>query len=328
MSSRLKQAVKSLTAKPFWLRYLTLAPYRVLCAGASALTGLTMSGSHPQLSVEEAVEYIRSVFDTYKAVAKVHRFHGSIAEVGPGDSSGVGLMFLADGCEQVDLVDRFFSTRDQLHQQAINRTIVEHFPQLTPLLRNGDFSETSFEKLARHYGKRAAAETFFESNKSYDFIVSCAVLGQVYDPLRALSVMASALKSGGMMIHQVDGRDRGQFSEYFHELKFLELPHLLYSPLKWRGGANRVRLGSYLKVLQQERLESTIYVTTLAGNPHRLPPCSSLEAIPQPLLDASRQYVCKVRTRLAKPFRDLPDDDLMVTSFTLLAAKRSVPDNS
>src|ERR1700680_748349 len=121
-----KKSVKSLTAQPFWLRYGTLAPYRVLCAGASALTGLTRSGArHAEGSIDESVAYIASVFNMYKTASGLEKFYGRVAEIGPGDSCGVGLMFLADGCQQVDLVDRFFSTRDEQHQQAINRALVE-----------------------------------------------------------------------------------------------------------------------------------------------------------------------------------------------------------
>src|SRR6202171_2996705 len=231
----LKKSVKALTATPFWLRYGTLAPYRVFCASASALTGLTRSGArHAEGSIDESVDYIASVFNMYKAAAGVEKFHGRIAEIGPGDSCGVGLMFLADGCRRVDLVDRFFSARDERRQQAINHALVERLPQLASLNRNGDFSESSFPAMTRHYGEAAAAEIFFKANKDYDYIVSCAVLEHAYDPLTALAATGSALNPGAIMLHQIDCRDHGQFPESFHELKFLELSESMYAPLKWR----------------------------------------------------------------------------------------------
>jgi SAM-dependent methyltransferase len=281
-----------------------------------------MSGAaHAERSVEVAVGYITSVFEMYKTVSGVEHFHGRVAEIGPGDSCGVGLMFLADGCEKVDLVDRFFSARDEHHQQAINRAITQRFPKLSSLLRNQDSSESSFTNLTRHYGESAAAEAFFRTNRGYDFIVSCAVLEHVYDPMRSLSAMASALNPGGTMLHQVDCQDHGQFSEHFHELKFLELPSSLYSPLKWGGGPNRVRLGSYFQVLRQEALDFTIYIEALAGIKEFLPSCTTMEKIPIPVLDASRRYVSEVRGRLAKPFRDMCDEDLMTTRFVVVARK-------
>jgi methyltransferase family protein len=319
-----KKSVKSLTAGPFWLRYGTLAPYRALCAGASALTGLTRSGArHAEANVGESVDYIASVFNMYKSAAGVEKFHGRIAEIGPGDSCGVGLMFLASGCEQVDLVDRFFSTRDERRQQAVNRNLVERLPQLALLRRNGSFAESSFPALKRHYGESAAAEIFFKANKDYDYIVSCAVLEHAYDPLAALSAAGSALNRGGMMLHQIDCRDHGQFSESFHELKFLELSESMYAPLKWRGGPNRVRLSAYVNALRQERMDFTIYVNSLAGIAEELPPCTVLENVARPLLDASREYVSKVRSGLAIPFRSMSDEDLMVTRFLMVAARAS-----
>src|SRR5437660_1576839 len=216
----LKQSVRSLTSWPFWLRYATLAPYRALCAGASAITGRTMSGAaHAERNVAEALDYMTSVFNVYKTVSGTSHFQGRVAEIGPGDSCGIGLMFLAEGCQEVHLVDRFFSKRDERHQQAINRALMERFPILASLRRNGDFSESSFKNLVRHYGQ--PAETFFEANQGYDCIVSCAVLEHVYDPLRAMSAMIAALNPGGIMVHQVDCRDHVQFAAHFHELKFL-----------------------------------------------------------------------------------------------------------
>ncbi len=323
-----KQTVRSLTAGHFWLRYPTLAAYRALCAGTSSVTGLTTSGAaHAERSIEDAVHYIATVFNNYKVAAGVARFQGKIAEIGPGDSCGIGLMFLADGCDQVDLVDRFFSARDVRQQAVINRELVRRLPRLEPLLLDGNFSETSFKSLTRHYGESAAAETFFEAHRGYDFIVSCAVLEHVYDPLRAMKAAATALNHGGMMLHQIDCRDHGQFSTTFHELKFLELPQAMYAPLKWGGGPNRIRLSSYRKVLQEQQLKYTVYATSLAGVPELLPHDTEISRIPAPLLDISHRYISQVRGRLAKPFRDMSDEDLMITSFMIAAKKTNHTDS-
>jgi SAM-dependent methyltransferase len=324
LALQLKGNVRSLTGKQFWLRYSTLATYRALCAGSSALTGFTTSGAaHADRSTAEAVDYIVSVFNKYKSAAGLHRFYGRVAEIGPGDSCGVGLMFLADGCVQVDLVDRFFSARNEAQQQSINRLIVQRYPTLASHLRNGDFSEKSFSSLNRYYGERAAAEKFFERNTGYDFIVSCAVLEHVYNPLRAITACSAALNPGGMMLHQIDCRDHGQFSTSFHELKFLELPPSIYSPLQWGGGPNRIRLSAYLNVLQHLPIDCKVLITSLAGIPEPLESGLPFEQIAPALLQHSRDYVAQVRQRLAVPFRTMTDEDLMATSFMLVAKKRS-----
>src|SRR5262249_11920707 len=138
----LRERIRSLTATPFWLRYTTLAPYRALCAATSAVTGRTLSGAaHAERSVDDAIAYIRSVFNVYKEVAQVERFSGRVAEIGPGDSCGIGLMFLAEGCQRVDLVDRFYSARNDRHQRAINRALVERLTPSVLSQNDGDFSE-------------------------------------------------------------------------------------------------------------------------------------------------------------------------------------------
>jgi SAM-dependent methyltransferase len=320
--SRLKAHVRSATADQFWLRYSTLAAYRAMCAAASSLTGFTTSGAaHADRNESEAVGYIVSVFDKYKSASGLDRFHGKVAEIGPGDSCGIGLMFLADGCTQVDLVDRFYSERDEAHQQSINREIVKLKPALATLLHDDSLSEKSFSGMSRHYGQNAAAETFFENNQGYDFIVSCAVLEHVYDPLRAIKAASAALNPGGMLLHQIDCRDHGQFSTSFHELKFLEIPVAMYSPLKWGGGPNRVRLSAYIGTLNSLPLDYRILVTSLAGVAHALEPALPLEQISKPTLDASREFVNGVRGRFAAPFRDMPIEDLMVTSFMIVAKR-------
>jgi len=323
LGSRFKSKVRVLTEKQFWLRYGTLAAYRAFCASLSSLTGLTTSGAaHAERNTETAIAYILSVFDKYKSAAQLQCFHGRVAEIGPGDSCGVGLMFLADGCNQVDLSDRYFSARSEEQQRSINRAIVERFPQLSTHTVNGNFSEKSFSNLTRHYGKNAAAEKFFERHTGYDFIVSCAVLEHVYDPLRSIAAAAAALNPGGMMLHQIDCRDHGQFSSSFHELKFLELAPIFYSPLRWGGGPNRVRLGAYRQTLRKLPVDYKVLITSLAGFPEPLDPALPFEQLHPSLLECSRAYVAKARPHLATCFRAMSDEDLMATSFMIIAKKR------
>ena len=313
-----KTRVRDATSRSFWLRYATLAPYRAACAALSGVTGLTRSGSHDDPDVEQSVQYVERVFDGYRAAAGNVPTRGVVAEVGPGDSCGVGLLFLAHGCDRVDLVDRYYSVRDAEHQHAVNRALVERYPQLKTRQPGAGDAETSFVGLKRYYGAQASAEEFFRSHTGYDFIVSCAVLEHAADPLAAIAAMANALRPGGLMLHQVDCRDHGQFSTRFHELKFLELPRALYAPLAWGGGPNRIRLSAYLAAARSAGLESTFHVTTLAGvegNWH------GALSVPESALARSREYVTSVRPRLARPFRELDDDDLMTTSFMLAARK-------
>src|ERR1041385_475164 len=118
----IKIRIKSATSKSFWLRYCTLAGYRVLCSALIHLTGKTMSGCYT-VSAPEALQHAHDVFALFKFVTKIERFQGKVADVGPGESCALGLLFLADGCSHVDLPDRF-SFPDSPLQQDVNRSIV------------------------------------------------------------------------------------------------------------------------------------------------------------------------------------------------------------
>jgi hypothetical protein len=275
-----------------------------------------MAGSYTT-PAKEAVEHAHHVFNLFKSVSGIKRFRGRVADVGPGDSCSLALLFLADGCEHVDLADRF-SFSDSLLQQEINRLIAEESDRL--ISDNGTFSESSFSGLQRHSGEDAAAEKFFALNKGYDFIVSAATLEHVYDPLSALTSMASALNPGGAMIHGIDFRDHGQFSESFHDLKFLELPTVLYAPFRWQGGPNRVRLSTYVKHLEGLGFTVDSFATFIAGTKEEIPP-SRLNSLPSQVHDSAIRLIAETRPHLSKRFKYLPDEDLMAAGMVIVARK-------
>ncbi len=210
--------------------------------------------THSTTSVDESIAYIEDVFADYKRYSGIRQFSGRIAEVGPGDNGGVGLLFLADGCSDVDLVDRFYSRRSLAKNADVYRALIARHPELVVRMQFSDdraLDDESFRGMHRRYGSMAAAERFFLQSKGYDFIVSRAVMEHVYDPRSALRTMAAALTPGGMLLHKVDLRDHAMFSSVFHELKFLEVPDWLYPSLtKHVGRPNRVLVHEYRNVLR------------------------------------------------------------------------------
>jgi SAM-dependent methyltransferase len=301
----IRTKIKSSLGSSLWLRYAALAPYRTLCSLGISIGGATSSGHHSDLA--ETSKYVDRIFNEYKFYSGVDHFHGRAAEIGPGDLSGVGLRLLADGCDHVDLADRFKSKSDPAVQDAVNRAILSDHPK------------ANIAKLSRHYGESAAAETFFHANKDYDFIFSCAVLEHVYDPVSALQAMRQALNPGGIMVHMVDCRDHGQFSDKLHDLSFLRLPRLLYRPLGASGGPNRIRCSAYVNAVKAMGMSHKLYVTALAGIPELLPLGTTWDDISPELLTRSRQHVAEIRNKLAKPFRAMSETDLMIAGFALVA---------
>lgn len=301
----IRAKIKSSLGSSMWLRYAALAPYRALCSMVVSIGGTTSSGHHSDLA--ETSKYVERIFNEYKFYSGKDHFYGRAAEVGPGDLSGVGLRLLADGCDHVDLADRFKSKSDPAIQDTVNRAILSNYPN------------ANIAKLSRHYGESAAAEMFFRVNKGYDFIFSCAVMEHVYDPVGALQAMHQALNPGGIMVHMVDCRDHGQFSDKLHDLSFLRVPRLLYRPLGASGGPNRVRCSAYVDAVEAMGMSYKLYITWLAGIPDILPLGTTWDNVSLELLTRSRQHVAEIRNKLVRPFKSMSDEDLMIASFALVA---------
>jgi SAM-dependent methyltransferase len=283
---RLKQSIKSATGRNVWIRYMFLAFWRLLCTAAAQVSGKAYSG---QCSIDQE-SYAERVFLDYKRWAGINRFYGHAAEVGPGSVSALGLMLLADGCSQVDMVDRYSYGIENETPPALRRY-------------------------------QMPAEEFFLSHHGYEFILSCAVMEHLYDPLAALRAMAKALNPGGVMIHAVDCRDHGQFSDNLHDLSFLQIPPWLYSPLAAGTGLNRIRISDYRRTLESLGLNCRVFVTSLSGVPEGISPAVEFDKLDPYLIDKSSRNLYSIKNKLAKPFRDMHDRDLMISGFSLVARK-------
>lgn len=282
----------------------------------------TNSGTaHAGLSLSKSVNYINEVFMDYKHYAGVGQFYGRVAEIGPGDNCGVALMFLADGCDFVDLADRFYSKRNKCVQANIYSSLLAN-SKLFEHIGNANLEdEDTFSGIKRWYGEEAAAEKFFNLHKRYDFIVSRAVLEHLYDPLLCLKKMTEALNPGGMLLHKVDLSDHGMFSSNFHELKFLEVPDMLYRRMTISSGRpNRILLHQYRSCLEELGIEYTLLVTRLAGI-GEIKPHIPYHEIPLNIRKESLKYVHAVRHKFSYSFRNVSDEDLSVRGFFLVGKK-------
>lgn len=298
-----------------------LAGKRAGTAFSSDEHGIT----HLGLSPEESIGYVENVFNDYKRYSGIERFHGRIAEVGPGDNCGVALLCLADGVNSVDLADRFHSRRDPRAQAAIYSGLAARHAGLGRILAKADLAdEGSFPGLRYFTGEEAAAERFFGVPESYDFILSRAVFEHLYDPVIALTRMAAALKSGGRMLHKVDFRNHGLFAGDFHELKFLEVPERLYRMMNRHSARpNRVLVDSYKQCLDRLGLDYRILVTQLAGHGAVEPNVEYRDVGPE-IRQQSLQFVRTVRGGLAGPFRRMSEEDLSVSGIFIIASRPSV----
>ena len=282
--------------------------------------------AHARLRLDESLAYIRMVFDEYKREAGVEHFAGRAAEIGPGDNCGVALLLLADGCDSVDLVDRFYSKRSESQHAEIYRALIAGDARLRNRFGSAQ-REEDFPGIARHYGEHASAERFFRESGPYDLIVSRAVMEHLHDPMAALRDMVMALRVGGTMLHVVDLRDHGMFSEVgFPETKFLEMPDTLHRIMTDSvGRPNRVSLGAYTRALDRLPVSYTIKVTHLVGGqPLEMP--TPYAGIPQEMRHRAEKAIETARGRLARSLRDERTEDLAVSGFFMVA--RRVPDSA
>jgi SAM-dependent methyltransferase len=287
------------------------------------------SGStHRALAVEDSVAYVEEVFNDYLTYGGLDHLAGKAAEVGPGDNAGVALLLQWDGCQTVDLVDRFRSRRSPDQQKLIYQALA-HRHQPDGLADNWD--DERLPGITWRLG--SSAEDFFdqcarEGQPGYDLIVSRAALEHLYHPLGAIRSMAACLKHGGRMVHKVDFRDHGMFTPVHPELTFLRFPTVLYREMTRRSGRpNRVLLHRYRDLAEElgrsGSLEVTILVTSLVGH-GEVTPHVPFAALPPALLRRAVTEVESQRYRFAREFANVAPEDLAVSGIFWIGARPSL----
>ena len=132
-----------------------------------------------------------------------------------------------------------------------------------------------------------------------DLVISRAVLEHVNDLPATFRDMYAALKPGGIALHLVDLKSHGLHRD--NPLDFLSWPAWLWSLMySAKGVPNRLRINTYREVVAQSGLE----VISLVPTVHAL------------LTD-----IRTVRPSLARPFLDLPDEDLSWLGFWRVCRK-------
>jgi SAM-dependent methyltransferase len=284
--------------------------------------------AHLHFSEEQSVRYIEKAFNDYKQYGLFEKFYGSVAEIGPGDNAGVSLLMRKDGCDRVDLIDRFL-TRKNFDQQAKIYSALSQRYDLDEFKIQEVWNERALAGINWMVGE--PAEIYFQKcartrGQIYDFIVSCDVLEHLYDPLDALPYMLECLKPGGRLLHKIDFRDHGLYTPEHHELTFLEIPTPIYRLMSRNvGRPNRMLIHRYRELLTQMKLTGAIdyslLVTQLVSvgeiSPHRqfadIEPEKQRQAI---------AFVDSHRAKFADEFRDVDSGDLAVSGIFLIATKR------
>src|SRR5207249_7202385 len=158
---------------------------------------------------------------------------------------------------------------------------------------------------------------------SFDLIVSIASMQHTRNPRAALAALDALLRPGGRMLHQIDFSDVGLFSARgYHPLTFLTVRGPVYRAMTSHlGTANRVQLPQYRDMFTGLGYEVDVRITKVVGDDEKLPE-------PRCVLQLGRDYgarhlelLANVRPRLARPFRDLTDDELLAEAAFIAARK-------
>ena len=292
---------------------------------------ITAYGStHEFWSLEKSVSYINLVYREYLEYAGLGPEalrDKRILEVGPGDNFGVALKFLAAGAAKVVCLDKFYSERNVEQQTRIYHELRKQlspdearvFDECIKLHRDIELNE---ERLQYIYGHGIEEADEILEPGSFDFIVSRAVIHNVYDVDRGFEAMDRLLAPGGYMLHKIDLSDENMFSSRgMHPLTFLTIPERIYYLMASDSGKpNRKLIGDYREQMRKRGYQTKILITTVLGAGPLVPHKEQIEQGVD-YSDQTLSLINAIRPRLVSPYRDRSDPELAATGIFLIAKK-------
>jgi len=287
--------------------------------------------THEFWSLEKSVSYIDRVYREYLDFAGLspEAVRGSrILEVGPGDNFGVALEFLAAGAAKVICLDKFYSERNVEQQTRIyqelrkqlNADQAKVFDESIKLDKGIDLNP---ERLQYIYGHGIEEADQILEPGSFDFVVSRAVIHNVYDIDRGFEAMDRLLAPGGYMLHKIDLSDENMFSSRgMHPLTFLTIPEGIYYLMASDSGKpNRKLIGDYREQMVRRGYDVKILITAVLAEgpltPHK-------EKIEQGVDYGGKtvSLIKEIRSNLAAPYRSRSEEELATTGIFLIGTKK------
>lgn len=286
--------------------------------------------THESWTLNESVSYIQRVYREYLEYSGLgpEMFQDRrILEVGPGDNFGVALKFLAAGASKVVCLDKFYSERNLEQQTQIYRELRNQLSAQEALvfddcikLENG--IELNPKRLDYIYGHGIEEADQILEPASFHFILSRAVIHNVYDIDRGFEAMDRLLAPGGYMLHKIDLSDENMFSSRgMHPLTFLTIPERIYHLMASDSGKpNRKLIGDYRKQVLGRGYETKIWISSVLGKGQLIPHKESIEGSVD-YSEVTASLINQIRPKLAPPFRNLADAELATSGIFLIARK-------
>jgi Methyltransferase domain len=291
----------------------------------------TSSGTiHSGFTLSESLSYINQVFDDYLKYSgiSINTLESKrVLEIGPGDNLGVALKFLLAGAKCVVCLDKFYSERDwkQQHKiyQALREQLNDNEREIFDEVVNLDEGITGdSQKLIQLYGTAIEEAEKALEPESFDFIVSRAVFEHLYDTDTAFSVINRLLIPGGYMMHKIDFRDHGMFYYKHHPLTFLTIPSSVYKLMTHDSGKpNRRLINYYRRKTTELGYDSKLLITGIVGSESEILPHKETAVFGVDYSDSTISLLNQIRPHLQAEFREMPDEDLMVSGVFLIARK-------
>lgn len=288
-----------------------------------------------------AAGYINRTFDDYLRYGNLTAagLQGArLLELGPGDNSGVGLRFLSLGTAYHATIDKFYSERDKGNEKKIYEQVRAQLDDVEARARfdaavslAGAAPVFHSERLRTVHGVGAQdAHTVFPE-ASFDGVISRAVLHEIYEAEAVFRSIDRVLKPGGWMLHKIDLRDDGLFSNRgFHPLEFLTISDPVYWLMAYDTDKPcRRPLPFYRDILRNLGYEARFPFTGIiepAGyqaveNPSGAGKETLVSGVDYG--EEHRQMLQRIRPRLASAYRSLSDSDLLAASIFVFARKPS-----
>lgn len=243
----------------------------------------------------DSARYALDVFDHHVAQAGlVNGLAGkTLLEIGPGDSIATAILAQAHGARAILLDSGRHARRDMEPYRRLCNALADRKLR-TPRLTAASDIDALLRDCAALYLTDGLQGLARIPDASVDLVFSHAVLEHVRreDVAAMLRECRRVLKPRGVCSHQVDLRDH--LSESLNNLRFSR--HCWESRLFAESGfyTNRIRYGQMLKLFSEAGFDMTV-------------------------TDVSRWTALPIaRHKLHAEFRDLPEDELVISGFSVV----------
>jgi hypothetical protein len=322
---RSKSAVVAFKLFDSWRRYRRHTRGDILDTGGA---------THIGRPLEASISRVFAQFDDYMEYSGLapEWFAGRrTLELGHGDNVGVALLFLAAGARSAVCLDRFYSARDEQQQRQIYLGVrarlksEEERRRFDEAIDLGTGVKTNPGRLRELYGSGVEDSEELLDGEPFDLAVSNAAVQEIYDPTPTFEALDRVLKPGGLSAHKIDLSDYGVFSGAgLNPLTFLTIGEPVYR-LMAAGECvvNRRMVGYYRDLMRRLGYDAKFYVTDIIGRGRRGDLRARRER-PEAGVDYTEEtlaLVREIRPRLVKAYRDLPDEDLIVSGAFMVALK-------